>query len=217
MSADVASREGFAAFLLRARSRGIPDNGLYAAIESVPRRQFVPDEYADEVWSGQSIPIPCGEAIEGIDLQARIVGSLEVAAGHRILEIGTGSGYTAAVMARMGAKVKSVDRYKTLVSASQERFVALGIGNAVSWQADGTKNMTGEGPFDRIVSWAAFSELPRKYVDLLATGGLMIAPIGPGDSEQRLAKLTKIGSRFERQDIGVARLQPFLPGIAAAL
>lgn len=217
MNTGISGREGFAAFLLRARARGIGDNALFGAIESVPRAQFVPDEYTDVVWSSQSIPIPCGESIEGIDLQARILGALGIVAGQRVFEIGTGSGFTAAIMARMGAKVKTVDRYKTLVASAQERFVSLGIGNAIVWQADGTKNMAGEGPFDRIVSWAAFGELPRRYVDLLASGGIMIAPIGPEDGEQRLAKLTKIGSRFERQDIGVARMQPLLPGVAAAI
>ncbi len=217
MKAGDSGREGLAAFVLRARARGISDNGLFGAIESVPRADFVPGEYADVIWTSQSIPIPCGETIEGIDLQAKVLSSLEIVAGQRVLEIGTGSGFTAAVMARMGAKVKSVDRYKTLVTAAQERFTALGIGNAIAWQADGAKNMSGEGPFDRIVAWAAFSELPRKFVDLLATGGIMIAPVGPEEGEQRLAKLTKIGSRFERHDIGVVRMQPLLPGIAAAL
>ncbi len=213
----VSSREGFAAFLLRARAKGIADNGLYGAIENVPREQFLPDEYADAAWSGQMVPIACGEAIEGIDLQAKVLSSLEVSTGQRVLEIGTGSGYTAAVMAGMGAKVKTIDRYKTLISGAQERFVMLGIGNAIAHQADGLRSSGQEGPFDRIVAWAAFSELPRKYVDLLATGGLMIAPIGADDDEQRLARLTKIGSRFEREDIGVARLQPLLPGLASAL
>ena len=217
MIAKGTEHEGFAAFLLRARAKGIPDNGLFKAIESVPRSQFIPEEFTDEMWSSQSLPIACGEAIEGIDLQARILSSLDIVAGHRVLEIGTGSGFTAAVMARLGAKVKTVDRYKTLTGAAQERFISLGLGNAVAMQADGSRNMAGEGPFDRIVAWAAFEKLPRKSVDLLATGGIMIAPIGPGDGEQKLAKLTKIGSRFEREDIGKARLQPLTKGVAAAL
>ncbi len=217
MNANGSKHEGFAAFLLRARASGIPDNGLFKAIESVPRSQFIPAEFADETWSSQSLPIACGESIEGIDMQAKMLSSLDIVAGHRILEIGTGSGFTAAVMARLGAKVKTVDRYKTLTNAAQERFISLELGNAVALQADGMKNMAGEGPFDRIVAWAAFESLPRKSVDILATGGVMIAPIGPGDGEQKLAKLTKIGSRFEREDIGKARMQPLTKGVASAL
>lgn len=212
-----SDREGFAAFLLRARARGVRANGLFKALETVPRRMFVPEEHADFMWTGQSFPIDCGANIEGIDLQARIIGALEIAAGHRILEIGTGSGYTAAVMARMGAKVKTIDRYKTLVARAQERFASLDLGNVLSIQADGARNMAGEEPFDRIVAWAAFETLPRKFVDLLATGGIMIAPVGPGDGKQKLARLSKIGSRFEREDIGVVRMQPLSKGAAAAL
>lgn len=212
-----SDREGFAAFLLRARARGVCANGLFKALETVPRRMFVPEEHADFMWTGQSFPIDCGANIEGIDLQARTIGALEIAAGHRILEIGTGSGYTAAVMARMGAKVKTIDRYKTLVARAQERFASLDLGNVLSIQADGARNMAGEEPFDRIVAWAAFETLPRKFVDLLATGGIMIAPVGPGDGKQKLARLSKIGSRFEREDIGVVRMQPLSKGAAAAL
>lgn len=217
MNTSSADREGFAAFLLRLRAKNVSDNGLYSAVEAVPRAQFVPEDHADAVWSNQSIPIGCGESIEALDLQALILSQLEVVAGHRVLEIGTGSGFTAAVMAKMGAKVKTVDRFKTLVTDAQDRFVSLGLGNAVAWQADGSKNMASEGPFDRIVAWAAFETLPRKFVDMLATGGVMIAPIGPAEGEQKLAKLTKIGSRFEREDVGTARMQPLVKGVAAAL
>ncbi len=217
MNAKAADREGFAAFILRARARGISSDALFKALETVPRQMFVSDDYADLTWSGQSLPIACGEDIEGVDFQAKILSSLDIVAGHRVLEIGTGSGFTAAVMARLGAKVKSVDRYKSLTEAAQERFVSLGLGNAVAVQMDGSRNMAGEGPFDRIVAWAAFENLPRKFVDLLATGGIMIAPIGPGDGKQKLAKLTKIGSRFERENIGETRAQPLIKGVAEAL
>ncbi|MEZ5811310.1 MAG: protein-L-isoaspartate(D-aspartate) O-methyltransferase [Rhizobiaceae bacterium] len=217
MTSVGSDRERFAAFLLRARSQGVPDNGLFKAVEAVPRVQFVPEDHIDVVWTNQSLPIPCGEAIEAIDLQAKVLGALEIIAGQRVLEIGTGSGFTAAVMARMGAKVRSIDRYKTLAAAAQERFAALGFGNAVATQADGSKLPGSEGPFDRIVAWAAFAELPRKYVDLLATGGIMVAPVGPGEGVQQLARLTKVGSRFEREDIARVRMQPLIPGVAAAL
>lgn len=210
-------REGFAAFLLRARAGNIPDNGLYAAIESVPRAEFVPSEFADAAWSSRSIPIACGEVIEGIDIQAKTIAALEIVTGHRVLEVGTGSGYTAAVMGRLGAKIKSVDRYKTLVKDAAERCRTLELGNVLVRQADGLKDMASEGPFDRIVVWAAFEALPRNFADLLASGGVMIAPIGPPEGVQDLARLVKIGSRFEREDIGTVRVQPLVPGIAAAI
>ncbi len=134
-----------------------------------------------------------------------------------MLEVGTGSGFTAAVMARLGGRVVTVDRYKTLAEQAKQRFEALGITNAFARQADGSNGLPGDGPFDRIVVWAAFDSLPRAFVDQLSTGGIMIAPIGPAEDEQVLAKLTKIGSRFEREDIAKVRLQPIVKGLAAVI
>ena len=134
-----------------------------------------------------------------------------------MLEVGTGSGFTAAVMARLAARVVTVDRYRTLVEQAQQRFETLGITNVLARLADGSNGLPGEGPFDRIVVWAAFESLPRPFIDQLSTNGIMIAPIGPDEDVQVLAKLTKVGSRFEREDIARVRLQPVVKGIAAAI
>jgi protein-L-isoaspartate(D-aspartate) O-methyltransferase len=162
------------------------------------------------------LPIECGEAIEGADLQAAVIAALAIEPGNRVLEIGTGSGFTAAVMARLAGRVVSIDRYKTLVEQARQRFEALGIANVVARQFDGASGLN-EGPFDRIVVWAAFDSPPRFLLDQLSSGGIVIAPIGPEEGEQVLAKLTKVGSRFEREDIGTVRLQPILPGVAARI
>jgi len=134
-----------------------------------------------------------------------------------VLEIGTGSGFTAAVMARLAGRLVTIDRYKTLVEQARQRFEALGIANVIARQADGSNGLPNEGPFDRIVAWAAFDSLPRFLLDQLSSGGTVIAPIGPEEGEQVVAKLTKVGSRFEREDIGVVRLQPVLSGVAAVI
>lgn len=210
-------REGFAAFLLRLRGRGVVPKGLIAAFEATPRRNFLPGHFHSLAWSERMLPIECGEAIEGADVQAVILAALNVEAGSRVLEVGTGTGYTAAVMARLAARVVTVDRFKTLTEQARQRFEALGISNAFVRQADGSNGLPGEGPFDRIVVWAAFDSHPRMFVDQLSSGGTMIAPIGPEEGEQVLCKLTKIGSRFEREDLGMVRLQPLAKGVAAAL
>src|SRR5690606_14735803 len=126
--------------------------------------------------------------------------------GLRVLEIGTGSGYTAAVMSRLAGRVVTLERYKTLINQARARYEALGIQNVQIRHVDGANGLPGEGPFDRIVVWAAFESLPRAFVDQLAIGGIMIAPIGPAEAPQELARLTKVGSRFEREDIGQVRL-----------
>ncbi|AZO54333.1 MAG: protein-L-isoaspartate(D-aspartate) O-methyltransferase [Mesorhizobium sp.] len=213
----IDDREGFAAFLLRLRGRGTVPKALIAAFEATPRRGFLAAQYHQIAWSDRMLPIECGEAIEGADMQAAVIAALAIETGNRVLEIGTGSGYTSAVMSRLAARVVTVDRYKTLVEQARQRFEALGIGNAIVRQADGSNGLPNEGPFDRIVAWAAFDSLPRFLLDQLSSGGIVIAPIGPEEGEQVLAKLTKVGSRFEREDIGMVRLQPILRSIAAVI
>ena len=217
MTTELEDRESFAAFLLRLRGKGIAGKELTAAFEATPRRDFVPERWQDAAWSEGMIPIECGEALEGVDLQATVIAALAIEPGDRVLEIGAGSGYTAAVMARLAARVVSVERYKTLSEQARRRFETLALTNVFVRHADGSPGLAAEGPFDRIVVWAAFESLPRHFVDQLSSGGVMIAPLGPAESEQKLAKLTKLGSRFEREDIGVVRLQPMANGVAAVI
>lgn len=217
MSSGGEDREAFAAFLLRLRGKGIASRELVAAFESTPRRAFVPTRWQSVAWSDRMIPIECGEAIEGVDLQAKVIDALAIEPGNRVLEVGTGSGFTAAVMARLAGRVTTVERYKTLADLAKQRHEALGIGNVVVRRADGSNGLPGEGPFDRIVVWTAFESLPRSFADQLASGGTMVAVIGPAEDEQVLARLTKVGSRFDRVDLGKVRLQPLIPGVAAVL
>ena len=217
MNATPDEREGFAAFLLRLRTRGIVSRELVAAFEATPRPAFLPGQYHRLAWSDRMLPIECGEAIEAVDLQATVLAALALEAGNRVLEIGTGSGYTAAVMARLAGRVVTLDRYRTLCDLARQRFESLGFANAFARHADGALGLQGEGPFDRVVSWAAFDTLPRTFVDQLSSGGIMIAPIGPAEDRQTLVRLTKVGSRFEREDLGQVRAQPLLKGLAVKL
>lgn len=217
MNAGADERELFAAFLLRMRGAGLDRRDLFAAVEATPRTAFVPVQWRADAWSDRMVPIECGEAIEGIDLQMRVLAALDIQPGQRVLEIGTGSGYTAALMAKLAGRVLSLDRFRKLVEGARQRHENLGLGNIITRQVDGTQGLPSEGPFDRIVAWAAYESLPRGFVDQLASGGVMVAAIGPGDGVQVMEKLTKLGSRFERLPVAEVRLQPMTPGVAAAL
>jgi protein-L-isoaspartate(D-aspartate) O-methyltransferase len=210
-------REGFAAFMLRMRSRGLLGKELFAAMEATPRGGFVPSQWRADAWSAGMLPIECGEAIEAPDMQALALAALEVGPGHRVLEIGTGSGYSAAVLSRLAARVLTIDRYKTLTGLAAQRFETLGITNVVVRQADGMIGLPAEGPFDRIIVWAAFEAPPRTFADQISSNGIMIAPIGQAEQPQVLVKLTKTGSRFEREELGPVRLQPLLHGMAISI
>lgn len=217
MTAVADEREAFAAFMLRMRARNAGSKALFEAMEMTPRTGFVPAEWHAAAWSSRMVPIECGEAIEGCDLQTSVIDALELDAGLRVLEIGTGTGYTAAVMARLAGRVLSLERYRTLVEQAAQRIEGLEMDNVILRHADGSEGAAADGPFDRIVVWAAFESMPRSFADQLTSGGVMVAPVGPGEGEQAVARLVKTGSRFERTDIGKVRMQPLSQGLAEAI
>lgn len=207
--------EGIAPFLQRQRGRLSPE--LTAAFQSTPRGEFLSEQWGDVAWSDRTVPLDCGEAMEGVDLQALVLQALGVEPGHRVLEVGTGSGYTAALMARLSARVTTIERFRMLADAARRRFEAMGLTSIALRHADGSNGLHANGPYDRIVVWAAFESLPRTFSDQLASNGVMVAPIGPGEGIQELARLSKVGSRFEREDIAHVRFQPIARSIAAKI
>jgi protein-L-isoaspartate(D-aspartate) O-methyltransferase len=217
MNYRLSDRESFAAFLMRMRAKGVTDPNLFGAFEATPRRGFVPAAHVDMAYCDRTIPIDCGEVIEGIDLQATMIAQLGVEPSHRVLEVGTGSGFTAAVLARLALRVTTAERFRKLTEEARARLEALRLTNVTVRHADAKGGLNGEGPFDRIIVWAAFDAMPRAFVDQLATNGVMICAIGPDEGEQTLVRLTKIGSRFERDDIANVRFQPLAGSIAATL
>ncbi|MGO7586750.1 protein-L-isoaspartate(D-aspartate) O-methyltransferase [Rhizobium ruizarguesonis] len=217
MTARLAEKEGFAALVLRLRAEGISDLDLLTAVEQTQRSQFVPPQFADDAYSSRTIPIECGSFIEGIDFAVRMLHHLKLKPGQRVLEIGTGSGFTAAVMGRMAERVLSIDRYKTLTTAAQRRMESLGLRSVIIRHADGSAGMQGEGTFDRILVTAAFNAMPRFYTDQLVSGGSMIAPLMISENECRMVRLTKTGSRFEREELFDAPYLPIVPRLASLL
>ncbi|MBY3173246.1 protein-L-isoaspartate(D-aspartate) O-methyltransferase [Rhizobium leguminosarum] len=217
MTARLAEKEGFAALVLRLRAEGISDLDLLTAVEQTQRSLFVPPQFADDAYSSRTIPIECGSFLEGIDFAVRILHHLKLKPGQRVLEIGTGSGFTAAVMGRLAERVLSIDRYKTLTSAAQRRMESLGLRSVIIRQADGSAGMQGEGTFDRILVTAAFNAMPRFYTDQLVSGGSMIAPLMISENECRMVRLTKTGSRFEREELFEAPYLPIVPRLASLL
>ncbi len=217
MNVRLAEKEGFAGLFLRLRAEGLADKALLTALEQTPRTVFLSAAYSDAAYQDRLVPIDCGGFAESADLVARLLAALSVEPGHRVLDLGTGSGFLAAVAARLAERVVTIDRYKTLVQLAQQRFGHLGLGNVVSRQADGLKGMNGEGSFDRIIATCAFEGNPRQFVDQLGSGGVMLAPILQEGGRAKMARLTKIGSRFEREDLFEVPYRAFIPGTAAAL
>lgn len=217
MKSGMVEKEGFAALVLRLRAEGLTDLDLLTATEQTPRSQFVPPQFATDAYCSRTIPIDCGSFMEGADLAVRILARLQVKPGHRVLEIGTGSGFMTAVMGRIAERVLSVERYRTLVTAAQGRMDTLGLRNVIIRQADGSNGMPGEGTFDRILVTAAFSTMPRFYAEQLVHGGSMVAPLLQEDDSCMMVRLTKTGSRFEREDLFPVPYLPLVAHMAAHL
>lgn len=217
MPHTVSSKEGFAALCLRLRARGVTSPELLNAIEQTPRHLFVPSDFMANAWTSRTLPIECGAVMEGVDLAAQLIDLLKLKPSHRVLEIGTGSGFTAAVMGRIAERVLTIDRYRTLVNLAQERMDKLALRNVIVRQADGNVGLQGEGTFDRILITAGFSAFPRIYAEQLVSGGVMLAPVLGEDGVARMIRLVKAGSRFEREDLFETPFQPIVQQVAQTL
>lgn len=217
MKTGMIEKEGFASLVLRLRSQGIADLDLLTAVEQTPRSMFVSPEHAESAYSSRSLPIDCGGFMEGADLAVRLIERLHVKPGQRVLEIGTGSGFTAAVLGRLAERVISIDRFRTLASAAQKRLDQLGLRNVILRQADGSNGLPGEGTFDRIFSTVAFPAVPRFMAEQLTSGGVMLAPIMVAEEQAVMVRLTKTGSRFDREDLFEVPFLPIIPKLAVYL
>lgn len=217
MRSALVEREGFAALVLRLRAEGVTNLDLLTAVEQTPRSVFVPPEYAQNAYSSRSIPIECGQFMEGADLAVRLLSLLQVKPGHRVLEIGTGSGFVTAVLGRLAERVISIERYKTLITTAQRRLEQLSIRNVILRQVDGSNGLPGEGTFDRIFATAAYPVMPRFFAEQLVSGGMLLAPLMLDEERCIMVRLTKTGSRFEREDLFEVPFLPLQPKIAQHL
>jgi protein-L-isoaspartate(D-aspartate) O-methyltransferase len=217
LKSALMEREGFAALVLRLRSEGISDINLLTAVEQTPRSKFVAHHLAEHAYSSRTIPIECGSFLEGADLAVRLLHRLRVHAGQRVLEIGTGSGFMTAVLGRIVERVISVERYKTLVTDAQARLDQLAIRNVILRQGDGSAGLPGEGTFDRILVTCAFPAMPKGFTEQLVHNGVLLCPIMVDEERCIMVRLTRTGSRFEREDLFEVPYLPLTPHVASYL
>src|ERR1700690_631905 len=205
-------------FLLTLRRRGVGDAGVLRAMDEVPRGQFVEPEFADRAYADQALPIECGQTISQPYVVAYMTEQLGVRPHHRVLEVGTGSGYPAAVLSGLAREVVSIERYRTLADAARERLKTLGYTNVTIRSGDGMAGAPDLAPFDRIMVTAAAEDVPEALVAQLAEGGKMVLPVGPRHDAQYIVRLTKQpGGALSREELIAVRFVPLLPGQAREL
>jgi protein-L-isoaspartate(D-aspartate) O-methyltransferase len=204
-------------FQLALRRRGISDKAVLRAMDAVPREYFVAAEFTDSAYADQALPIACGQTISQPYVVGYMTEQLEVGPEHRVLEVGTGSGYQAAVLSRIVREVVSIERYRTLTDSARLRLKTLGYDNVTILAGDGFLGVPERAPFDRIIVTAAAEEVPKALVEQLADGGNLVLPLGPRDGAQHIVKLTKAAGELVRDDLIAVRFVPLLPGQAREL
>ena len=204
-------------FLLTLRRRGIADQAVLRAMDEVPRAVFVADEFSGAAHEDRALPIACGQTISQPYVVAYMTEKLGVARDNRVLEVGTGSGYQAAVLSRLAGEVVSIERYRTLAEAARARLAKLGYDNVEIVVGDGLAGWPKRAPYDRIMVTAAAERMPETLVDQLAEGGVMLLPLGPQGGTQHIVKLTKTSTGLSREDLIPVRFVPLLPGQAREL
>ena len=204
-------------FLLTLRRRGIADQAVLRAMDEVPRERFVDAGFLRSAYADQALPIACGQTISQPYVVAYMTEHLAVQPQHRVLEVGTGSGYQAAVLSRLAREVVTIERYRTLADQAQERLRSLGYDNVDVVVGDGFTGVPGRAPYDRIIVTAAAEIVPEIVLDQLAESGVMILPLGSQDGSQHLIKLTKSQTGTRRENLIPVRFVPMLRGQAQEL
>ncbi len=204
-------------FLLTLRQRGITDQAVLRAMEEVPRGEFVEADHTDMAYADRALPIACGQTISQPYVVAYMTEQLALKPEHRVLEIGTGSGYQAAVVSRLAREVVSIERFRTLAETARQRLKRLGYKNVDVVVGDGFAGVPEKAPYDRIVVTAAAEKLPQTLVDQLADGGVLLLPLGPHEGTQHIVKLTKTSTGLAREELLPVRFVPLLHGQAKEL
>ena len=204
---------GIVHLIMELRHHGIRDQRVLEAIEKTPRDLFVEDAFKAHAWQDTALPIACGQTISQPYIVAYMTEQLETAPHHRVLEVGTGSGYQAAVLARLVRRVFSVERHRLLLDQARRRFALLGLTNIETRLADGYKGWPEAAPFDRIIVTAAAPKVPEALLDQLAEGGIMVIPVDTPHGYQELVKIRHTPHGFEREQLIPVRFVPMLPGV----
>jgi protein-L-isoaspartate(D-aspartate) O-methyltransferase len=204
-------------FQLNLRRRGISDQTVLRAMEEIPRDLFVEAADRADAWRDSALGIACGQTISQPFVVAYMTEQLQLSPAHRVLEIGTGSGYQAAILSRLCRQVLTVERYRTLADSARKRLAKLGCDNVEVVLGDGFDIPADAGQFDRILVTAAMEQIPETLTQRLEPGGVLIAPVGPHQGTQTLIRLTRTDAGFDRKPLVDVRFVPALPGIAREL
>ena len=200
-------------FLFALRSKGVTDGRVLTAMEKTDRAMFVKGHFADRAYEDMPLPIACGQTISQPSVVGLMTQALQVNPRDKVLEVGTGSGYQAAILSHLARRVYTVDRHKPLIDDARATFQALDITNLTAFTADGSHGLPEQAPFDRILVTAAAEDPPGPLLAQLKAGGIMVLPVGQSDSVQSLIRVTRNDTGFEYEELRPVRFVPLLEGL----
>lgn len=201
-------------FVFNLRSRGVTNADVLKAMERTPRAEFLEGIFQERAYEDTPLPIPCGQTISQPTVVGLMTQALDVTRRCKVLEVGTGSGYQAAILSHLARRVYSIERHRGLALRARELLRRMELGNITVVLGDGSKGLPEQAPFDRIMLTAAAEDPPRTLLDQLRVGGIMVLPVGQSDAVQKLIRVDKSESGYDYTDLGAVRFVPLVEGIA---
>ena len=200
-------------FVYQLRSKGVTDARVLEAMEAIDRGDFVKGIFADRAYEDMPLPIASGQTISQPTVVGLMTQALEITPKSKVLEVGTGSGYQAAILAKLARRVYTIDRHRSLVMDSRKLFERMGLHNITAIAGDGSFGLPEQAPFDRIVLTAAAEDPPGPLLAQLAIGGIMVLPVGQSDAVQTLLKVRRLETGFDYEELMPVRFVPLLEGL----
>jgi len=200
-------------FLYALRSKGVTDKNVLGAMEAVDRGPFIRGLFAERAYEDMPLPIACGQTISQPSVVGLMTQALEVSPRDKVLEIGTGSGYQAAILSKLARRVYTIDRHRRLVHEARMLFDALDMSNITTITGDGSFGLPEQAPFDRIIVTAAAEDPPGPLLAQLKEGGIMVLPVGQSDTVQHLIRVRKTAEGLEYDEMRPVRFVPLLEGL----
>ncbi len=210
---DDSAAERQMRFVFALRSHGVTDTRVLQAMERTDRGAFVRGLFAERAYEDMPLPISCGQTISQPSVVGLMTQALDVQPRDKVLEVGTGSGYQAAILSHLCRRVYTVDRHRRLVREAAEIFRDLGLVNITAFAADGSFGLPDQAPFDRILVTAAAEDPPGPLLAQLKIGGIMVLPVGQSDAVQSLIKVTRLQSGYDYEELRPVRFVPLVEGL----
>jgi protein-L-isoaspartate(D-aspartate) O-methyltransferase len=201
-------------FLYALRSKGVTDSRVLTAMEKIDRGPFIRGLFAERAYEDMPLPIACGQTISQPSVVGLMTQALELSPRDKVLEVGTGSGYQAAILSQLARRVYTVDRHRRLVREARQIFEALDLNNITAFTADGSHGLPDQAPFDRILVTAAAEDPPGPLLAQLKVGGIMVLPVGQSDTVQSMIKVRRHETGFDYDELRPVRFVPLIEGIA---